>query len=67
VQSVDVRLVLTAAGEIDLSNGEQFHRALAMAVAGVGSGGESRMIGDLSGGEYLDGVAVNMRVIPTAV
>jgi anti-anti-sigma factor len=60
-RSVDGRLVLTAAGEIDLSNVEPFSQALTMAVADADSGGgESTLTVDLSGVEYLDSAAVNV-------
>jgi anti-anti-sigma regulatory factor len=48
-RSVDGRLVLPAAGEIDLSNVEPFSQALTTAVAYADSGGESRLTVDLSG------------------
>jgi anti-anti-sigma factor len=60
VRSVDGRLVLTAAGEIDLSNIEPFSQALRTAVADADTGGESRLTVDLSGVEYLDSAAVNV-------
>jgi anti-anti-sigma factor len=59
-RSVDGRLVLTATGEIDLSNVEPFSQALSTAVADADSGGESSLIVDLSGVEYLDSAAVNV-------
>ena len=59
-RSVDGRLVLTAAGEIDLSNVEPFSQALTTAVADADRYGESRLTVDLSGVEYLDSSAVNV-------
>jgi anti-anti-sigma factor len=60
-RSVDGGLVLTAAGEIDLSNVEPFSQALTMAVADADNGGgESTLTVDLSGVEYLDSAAVNV-------
>jgi anti-anti-sigma factor len=57
-RSVDGRLVLTATGEIDLSNVEPFSQALNTAVADADSGGERGLVVDLSGVEYLDSAAV---------
>jgi anti-anti-sigma factor len=48
--------VLTATGEIDLSNVEPFSQALTLAVAEADSG---TLTVDLSGVEYLDSAAVN--------
>jgi anti-anti-sigma factor len=59
-RSVDGGLVLIATGEIDLSNVEPFSQALTTAVAGADSGGEKRLIVDLSGVEYLDSAAINV-------
>jgi anti-anti-sigma factor len=59
-RSVDGRLVLTATGEIDLSNVEPFSQALNTAVADADTGGETRLIVDLSAVEYLDSAAVNV-------
>jgi anti-anti-sigma factor len=59
-RSVDGRLVLTATGEIDLSNVEPFSQALNTAVADADSGGERGLVVDLSGVEYLDSAAVNV-------
>ena len=59
-RSVDGRLVLTAIGEIDLSNVQPFSQALTTAVADADGGGESRLIVDLSGVEYVDSAAVNV-------
>ena len=54
----DGKLVLTAAGEIDLSNIETFTQALTTAIAETaGSGG--RLTVDLSAVEYLDSAAIN--------
>ncbi|MDQ1532182.1 MAG: hypothetical protein QOE37_2335 [Microbacteriaceae bacterium] len=59
-RSVDGRLVLTATGEIDLSNVEPFSQALNTAVADADDGGERGLVVDLSGVEYLDSAAVNV-------
>jgi anti-anti-sigma factor len=59
-RSVEGRLVLTATGEIDLSNVEPFSRALNTAVADADTGGERGLVVDLSGVEYLDSAAVNV-------
>ncbi len=59
-RSVDGSLVLTATGEIDLSNVEPFNQALIAAVAGAESGGERRLVVDLTGVQYLDSAAVNV-------
>ena len=57
----DGKLVLIAAGEIDLSNIDAFNQALTTAVAGVaGSGGKLTV--DLSAVEYLDSGAINALV-----
>jgi anti-anti-sigma factor len=53
----DGKLVLTAAGEIDLSNIDAFNDALAAATEAAGSG--ERLTVDLSALEYLDSAAVN--------
>jgi anti-anti-sigma factor len=58
-RSVDGGLVLTATGEIDLSNVEPFSQALTTAVADADSGDENLVV-DLSGVEYLDSAAVNV-------
>lgn len=58
-RSSDGKLVLTATGEIDLSNVEPFSQALASAVAETDSGGGTVTV-DLSGVEYLDSAAVNV-------
>jgi anti-sigma B factor antagonist len=47
----DGALVLTAAGEIDMSNAETFARALAEAVAGAAG---LRLVVDLTAVHYLD-------------
>jgi anti-anti-sigma factor len=53
----DGKLVLTAAGEIDLSNVDTFTRALTTAIAETDSGGTVTV--DLSAVEYLDSAAIN--------
>jgi anti-anti-sigma factor len=59
-RSVDGQLVLTAMGEIDLSNVQPFSDALTTAVADANGGNDRRLIVDLSGVEYLDSAAVNV-------
>jgi anti-anti-sigma factor len=54
----DGRLVLTAAGEIDLSNIDDFDQALSAATGALDRGDE-RLVVDLSGLEYLDSAAIN--------
>jgi len=54
----DGKLVLTAAGEIDLSNIEAFDRALDTAATQAVEGG-GRLTVDLSAIEYLDSAAIN--------
>jgi anti-anti-sigma factor len=54
----DGNLVLTAAGEIDLSNIEAFTEALSAAATQAVRGDETLIV-DLSGLEYLDSAAVN--------
>jgi len=54
----DGKLVLTAAGEIDLSNVDTFTQALTTAIAETASGGETVTV-DLSAVEYLDSAAIN--------
>lgn len=54
----DGKLVLTAAGEIDLSNIDAFDRALDTAAAEAVDGG-GRLTVDLSAIEYLDSAAIN--------
>ncbi|MBO0676724.1 STAS domain-containing protein [Mycolicibacterium sp. S2-37] len=50
--------VLTAAGEIDLSNIDDFDEALTTATSAAGGSGQ-RLIVDLSELEYLDSAAIN--------
>ena len=57
-RSSDGNLVLTATGEIDLSNVEPFNEALTLAAAEVASDSGTLTV-DLSGVEYLDSAAVN--------
>ena len=59
-RSVEGGLVLTATGEIDLSNVEPFSQALTTAVADADRADEHRLVVDLSGVEYLDSAAVNV-------
>jgi anti-anti-sigma factor len=59
-RSVDGSTVLTATGEIDLSNVEQFSQALNAAVAEANTGGAKRLVVDLGAVEYLDSAAVNV-------
>jgi anti-anti-sigma factor len=54
----DGKLVLIAAGEIDLSNVDTFTQALTTAVTET-AGSEGRVTVDLSEVEYLDSAAVN--------
>jgi anti-anti-sigma factor len=54
----DGRLVLAAAGEIDLSNIEQFDQALTSATTAAGGRGE-RLIVDLGQLDYMDSAAIN--------
>jgi anti-anti-sigma factor len=54
----DGRLVLIAAGEIDLSNIDDFDDALTSAAGTVGPTGE-RLIVDLRALHYLDSAAIN--------
>ncbi len=56
-RAVDGGLVLTAMGEIDLSNVVPFDDALSAAVAEARDG---RLIVDLSGVEYLDSAAISV-------
>lgn len=51
----DGKLVLVAAGEIDLSNIDVFTLALSTAAAG----GDGALLVDLSAVEYLDSAAIN--------
>jgi anti-anti-sigma factor len=55
----DGKLVLAAAGEIDLSNVDAFNQALTSATSELGNGGETLTV-DLSAVEYLDSAAVNV-------
>ena len=54
----DGKLVLTATGEVDLSNIDAFNGALAAATKEAAGNGETLTV-DLSGLEYLDSAAVN--------
>jgi anti-anti-sigma factor len=54
----DGTLVLTAAGEIDLSNIDGFNQALTTATTEAASGG-ARLTLDLTAVEYLDSSAIN--------
>ena len=54
----DRKLVLIAAGEIDLSNVDAFNRALTTATTEAASSGETLTV-DLSAMEYLDSAAIN--------
>src|SRR5689334_22251881 len=54
----DGKLVLTAAGEIDLSNIDAFDLALDTAATQAAAGG-GRLTVDLSAIEYLDSAAIN--------
>ena len=54
----DGKLVLTAAGEIDLSNIDAFNDALSVAATQAAGSGETLTV-DLSRLEYLDSAAVN--------
>ncbi|BBY17777.1 STAS domain-containing protein [Mycolicibacterium litorale] len=55
----DGTVVLTAAGEIDLSNVDAFRQALAGATAEAGGEGGSLTV-DLSAVDYLDSAAINV-------
>jgi anti-anti-sigma factor len=55
----DGKLVLTAAGEIDLSNIDAFSQALTAATSEA-AGSDETLTVDLSGVEYLDSAAVNV-------
>ncbi|OBI89531.1 STAS domain-containing protein [Mycobacterium asiaticum] len=57
-RSEDGRLVLTALGEIDLSNIDAFDQALGTAATEAAGSGE-RLTVDLSEVEYLDSAAIN--------
>jgi len=54
----DGNLVLTATGEIDLSNIDAFSQALTASSAAVADGG-GRLTVDLTAIEYLDSAAIN--------
>jgi anti-anti-sigma factor len=54
----DGKLVLTAAGEIDLSNIDAFNQALSTATTEATSNGGTLTV-DLSAVEYLDSAAIN--------
>ena len=54
----DGKLVLTAAGEIDLSNIDAFEQALATATTEAADSGETVTV-DLGAVEYLDSAAIN--------
>ncbi len=54
----DGNLVLTAEGEIDLSNIDAFNQALVTATTEAGDSGETLTV-DLSAVEYLDSAAIN--------
>lgn len=54
----DGKLVLVAAGEIDLSNIEAFDQALTTATTEAVSSAQTLTV-DLSGVEYLDSAAIN--------
>jgi len=57
-RSDDATLVLTAVGEIDLSNIDRFKQALTTATTEAVSGG-ARLTVDLTAIEYLDSAAIN--------
>lgn len=57
-RSDDGKLVLIAAGEIDLSNIDTFTQALTTAITETAGRGETLTI-DLSAVEYLDSAAIN--------
>jgi anti-anti-sigma factor len=59
-RSTDGQLVLTAKGEIDLSNVEPFIDALDTAVAEADRSGDGTLVVDLSAVEYLDSAGVNV-------
>lgn len=58
VRGTDGKLVLIAAGEIDLSNIEAFDHALTTATTEAASGDQTLTV-DLSRVEYLDSAAIN--------
>jgi anti-anti-sigma factor len=57
-RSDDGKLVLIAAGEIDLSNIDTFTQALTTAITETAGSGETLTV-DLSAVEYLDSAAIN--------
>lgn len=57
-RSDDGKLVLIAAGEIDLSNIDTFTQALTAAITETAGSGETLTV-DLSAVEYLDSAAIN--------
>lgn len=59
-RSDDGKLVLTAAGEIDLSNIDTFDQALDTAIAETAGGGGGKLTVDLSTVKYLDSAAINV-------
>ena len=59
-RSSDGQLVLTATGEIDLSNVEPFTEALETAVAEADRSGSGTLVVDLSAVAYLDSAGVNV-------
>lgn len=59
-RSSDGQLVLTARGEIDLSNIEPFTEALDTAAAEADRSGSGTLVVDLSAVEYLDSAGVNV-------
>ncbi|UQX09957.1 STAS domain-containing protein [Candidatus Mycobacterium methanotrophicum] len=58
-RSDDGKLVLIAAGEIDLSNVDMFTHALTAAIAET-AGSDEKLTVDLSTVKYLDSAAVNV-------
>jgi len=58
VRADDGKLVLIAAGEIDLSNIDTFTQALTTAITETAGSGETLTV-DLSAVEYLDSAAIN--------
>ncbi|OBI48041.1 STAS domain-containing protein [Mycobacterium sp. E796] len=61
----DGKLVLTATGEIDLSNIDEFNDALSGAIAEAASNGGTFTV-DLSAVEYLDSAAINALFVRAA-
>jgi anti-sigma B factor antagonist len=51
--------VVTAAGEIDMSNAERFRDALGLAAAAAAADGGGSFVVDLTGVEYLDSAGVH--------